>query len=180
MWTVLLTARDPVGPEARAAREAVCAAYWRPICAYLSALGLSKEDAEDATQTLLADFTNGGAIGRVDPAKGRLRHFLKAAARHALYNHRRAAKAVRRGGGQADLSLGSSAMSAMNDSLCPKCRTPQPLGNIGGMCPGCLALGGELDWLSAPQPVAFPGSGKGCICTTKITFGHPPGKTKVH
>ena len=88
-------------------------AYWRRICAYLGALGLSKEDAEDATQTLLADFTNGGAIGRVDPAKGRLRHFLKAAARHALYNHRSAAKAVRRGGGQADLSLDELPDSAM-------------------------------------------------------------------
>ena len=72
MWTVLLTARDPAAPEARAAREAVCAAYWRPVCAYLGALGLSKEDAEDATQTVLAEFTNGGSIGRVDPAKGRL------------------------------------------------------------------------------------------------------------
>ena len=113
MWTVLLTARDPAAPEAREARESVCAAYWRPICAYLGALGLSKEDAEDATQTLLADFTTGGSIGRVDPSKGRLRHFLKAAARHALYNHRRAAKAVRRGGWQADLSLDELPDSAM-------------------------------------------------------------------
>ena len=45
-------------------------------------------------------------------------------------------------------------MNAMNDSLCPKCGTRQPLGIIGGMCPGCLALGGELDWLNAPQPIA--------------------------
>jgi DNA-directed RNA polymerase specialized sigma24 family protein len=105
MWSVLLTARDPAAPEARAAREAICAAYWRPVCAYLGALGLSKEDAEDATQTLLAEFTNGDSISRVDPAHGRLRHYLKAAARHALYNQRRAARAQRRGGGQAGLSF---------------------------------------------------------------------------
>lgn len=105
VWTLLFTARDPAAPGARAARESVCAAYWRPVCAYLVALGLSKEDAEDTTQSVLAAFTNGGSIDRVDPAQGQLRHFLKAAARHALYNHRRTARATRRGGGQRDLPL---------------------------------------------------------------------------
>jgi DNA-directed RNA polymerase specialized sigma24 family protein len=101
MWTVLLAARDPAAREAREAREAVCAAYWTPICAYLTALGLAKEDAEDVTQSVLADFTNGGSIERVDRARGRLRHFFKATARNALYNHRRASNAARRGGGDA-------------------------------------------------------------------------------
>ncbi len=105
MWTVLLTARDPAAPDARAAREAVCAAYWQPVCAYLRALGLAHEDAEDAAQKVLADFCHDGSLERVDRARGRLRHFFKAAARHALYNHRRTANAVRRGGGGAALSL---------------------------------------------------------------------------
>lgn len=105
MWTVLLTARDPAGPEARAAREAVCAAYWRPVRDYLATLGLSREDAEDAAQKVLADFCHDGSLERVDRARGRLRHFFKAAARHALYNHRRAANATRRGGGAGNVAL---------------------------------------------------------------------------
>lgn len=113
MWTVLLTARDPASPEARAAREAVCAAYWRPVRDYLATLGLSPEDAEDAAQKVLGDFCHDGSLQRVDRARGRLRHFFKAAARHALYNHRRAANALRRGGGDAGVSFDELPDSAL-------------------------------------------------------------------
>ena len=39
---------------------------------------------------------------------------------------------------------------------CPECGTPQPLGAIGGLCPGCLARGGA-EWLASPPPVAGDG-----------------------
>lgn len=105
MWTVLLAARDPAAPEAVAAREEICRAYWRPVFSYLQSLGLRPDEAEEVTQNLLAHFCQPGGMADVDRAKGRLRHFLKASARHALWNFRRDARALKRGGAKADLPL---------------------------------------------------------------------------
>jgi RNA polymerase sigma-70 factor (ECF subfamily) len=102
-WTVLLSARDPAA--ASAAREEVCRAYWQPVCAYLRALGLDHGQAEDVTQQVLASFCHDGWIERVDRAKGRLRHFFKAAARHAVANHFRDARRQKRGDGAAPVSV---------------------------------------------------------------------------
>ena len=105
MWTALLAARDPDAPEAVAARDEVCRAYWRPVFSYLQSLGLPHAEAEDVTQTVLSYFCHSGWMARVDREKGRLRHFLKATARHALYNFRRDGGAMKRGGGTAELRL---------------------------------------------------------------------------
>lgn len=61
--------------------------------------------AEDLTQSILAHFCNDGWIETVDRANGRLCHFFKAAARHALSNHFRDAKRQKRGGESTALSL---------------------------------------------------------------------------
>lgn len=109
-WTVLLQARGPAAPESREATEALCRAYWRPVFHYLRALGLDESAAEDLAQTVLADFCAG--LDRIDRAHGRLRHFLRAAARHALYNHRRDAAAAKRGNGATPLPLDDVAEAA--------------------------------------------------------------------
>lgn len=98
-WTMLLTARDPASGVAQRAREEVCRAYWQPVCAYLESLGMAHPEAQDLTQTVLASFCTDGWIERVDRAHGRLRHFFKAAARHAVANHFRDAKRLKRGEG---------------------------------------------------------------------------------
>lgn len=105
MWTVLLHARDPGSPEACAAREELCRAYWRPVHAWLCTLGLRADEAEDLTQRLLADLCHGEAMAGIDREKGRLRNFFKVAARHLLYSYRRDAAAQKRGGGSAALVL---------------------------------------------------------------------------
>jgi DNA-directed RNA polymerase specialized sigma24 family protein len=104
-WTALLQARDPAAPEAREAMETLCRAYWRPVFHYLRALGLDEPAAEDVAQGVLANFCTSGALERMDRSNGKLRHFLKAAARHALYNYRRDAAAARRGSGEAPLKI---------------------------------------------------------------------------
>jgi RNA polymerase sigma-70 factor (ECF subfamily) len=116
-WTVLLSARDP--EAAGAAREEVCRAYWQPVCAYLRSLGLDHAQAQDVTQTVLASFCHDGWIERVDRAKGRLRHFFKAAARHAVANHFRDAKRRKRGNGAVALSVDD-----MTDAELPRAEAP--------------------------------------------------------
>jgi len=104
-WTVLLTARDAGAPAVEAARETLCRAYWRPVADYMQALGLSREQAEDGAQEMIAGLCRDGALAQIDPAKGRLRHFLKASARHLVFNFRRSESTHKRGNGAAPLSL---------------------------------------------------------------------------
>jgi RNA polymerase sigma-70 factor (ECF subfamily) len=118
-WTVVVSARDPASGVAHQAREEVCRAYWPPVCAYLESLGLDHAQAQDVTQNVLASFCHDGWIERVDRAHGRLRHFFKAAARHAVANHFRDAKRLKRGNGAAPLSL-----DEMTDAELPQADAP--------------------------------------------------------
>lgn len=89
----------------REAREALCKAYWQPVESYLEALGLSTLDAEDGAQELMATVCRDDVLTQIDPAKGRLRHFFKAAARHLMLNRRRDAMTQKRGEGAPHASL---------------------------------------------------------------------------
>ncbi len=104
-WTVLLTARDPGAPGMMQARETLCQIYWPPVARYLQALGLGREDAEDGAQEILSGLFDEGALLKLDPARGRLRHYLKAAARHLSHNLHRHRAAKKRGGGEAELNF---------------------------------------------------------------------------
>ena len=83
----------------REAREALCKAYWQPVASYLQALGLSTMDAEDGAQELMSTVCREDVLAQIDPSKGRLRHFFKAAARHLMLNRRRDAMTQKRGEG---------------------------------------------------------------------------------
>lgn len=104
-WTVLLTARKPDAAETREARETLCKVYWRPVASYLQALGLTHEQAEDGAQETMSALCSDGALAEINPANGRLRHFLKAAARNLVLNFRRNESTQKRGAGVATLSL---------------------------------------------------------------------------
>ncbi len=104
-WTRVLTAQDPLAPDARMAREEVCRTYWQPVYSYFRALGSDREDALDLTQELLAEFCDGGGLDRVNPEAGSLRSYLKTTARHRIVNLRRDRSARKRGGGTFALSL---------------------------------------------------------------------------
>jgi RNA polymerase sigma-70 factor (ECF subfamily) len=96
------------------AREEVCRAYWQPVYSYFRALGSDREDALDLTQELLADFCDGGGLGRVNPETGSLRSYLKTTARHRLVNLHRDRSAKKRGGGAFQLAL-----SELDDASIP-------------------------------------------------------------
>jgi RNA polymerase sigma-70 factor (ECF subfamily) len=78
------------------ALERVLALYRDPIVAWLGRQGLSPEDAEDVTQEVLGRLV--GVLERADPERGRLRALVKAVTRNTLTDHRRAARALKRGG----------------------------------------------------------------------------------
>jgi DNA-directed RNA polymerase specialized sigma24 family protein len=82
------------------------AIYRSPVQAYFRYQGLSPEDAEDLTQSLLMDFfLVKHSHRRLAPARGRFRDYLRRAARHLLLDFRKYGRAKRRGGGQPRVSL---------------------------------------------------------------------------
>lgn len=114
-WTIVLAAQNANAPAMREAREALCKAYWQPVASYLQALGLSMMDAEDGAQELMSTVCREEVLTQIDPAKGRLRHFFKAAARHLMLNRRRDAMTQKRGEGAHHAGL-----DEMPDSVLPQ------------------------------------------------------------
>lgn len=98
-WTVVLAAGSDA-PEARAALDELCAAYWYPLYAFLRRDGHADEEALDLVQDFVAALLEGRSIDGADPERGRFRAYLIGALRHHTQNSRRAASAVKRDGGQ--------------------------------------------------------------------------------
>jgi RNA polymerase sigma-70 factor (ECF subfamily) len=96
-WTLILGSRDDAEAR-RGALEQLFAAYWKPIYFYARRKGLSVEDAQDAVQGLLAKLLESDFLGRLDPARGRFRGYLKAAMDHHLVNLHERDAAQKRGG----------------------------------------------------------------------------------
>lgn len=90
---------------AAVALEELCRSYWFPVYAYLRRSGQSPHDAEDLTQGFLASIIRNGDLAAATPARGRFRSFLLGALRHFLSDERKKARAQKRGGGQAVISL---------------------------------------------------------------------------
>src|SRR5829696_7582619 len=80
------------------ALEGLCRTYWYPIFLFLRRSGWTAHDAEDLTQAFFQRVLERDYLRAVDRSKGKFRSFLLAMLRHFLANHRRDARAVKRGG----------------------------------------------------------------------------------
>jgi DNA-directed RNA polymerase specialized sigma24 family protein len=104
-WTVVVAAGRRPTPQSAAALEELCRTYWFPLYAYLRRRGHSKENAEDLAQAFFARFLQKNYLEGLNSERGRFRAFLLAALKHFLANERDKARAAKRGGGIAPLSL---------------------------------------------------------------------------
>lgn len=104
-WSVVLAARGPATPQSRQALAALCEGYWYPLYAYVRRRGFAADDAQDLTQAFFARLLEKDVLDWADPLRGRFRSFLLGSLKHFLANHRRQARALKRGGGAAKLSL---------------------------------------------------------------------------
>jgi len=104
--SAVLAARSDDPAERSRALEAIAAAYWKPIYKYLRIRwGKSNEDAKDLTQDFFAKLFEKEYLDDFDPAKARLRTFLRICADRFVANESKAAKRLKRGGGAPHLSL---------------------------------------------------------------------------
>ncbi|MGB0035377.1 MAG: sigma factor [Candidatus Acidiferrales bacterium] len=112
-WSAVVAARSQDPAERSRAFESIVAAYWKPIYKYVRIRwGKSNEDAKDLTQDFFARLIEKGTLEDFDPAKARLRTFLRVCADHFVANDSKAAKRLKRGGDAIHLSLDFPAAEA--------------------------------------------------------------------
>ena len=103
-WTRIVAARDR--PDLR--REVLgelCATRWQPLYVHLRKQGLPRERAEDVVQGFLVHLLERDFLERLDPGRGRLRAYLKAALAHYQANLHEQESAQKRGGGARALAF---------------------------------------------------------------------------
>jgi RNA polymerase sigma-70 factor (ECF subfamily) len=102
---VVLATREAGSPDAGAALESLCQAYWYPLYAYARRLGQSPHDAQDLTQEFFARLLEKRWLDSADREKGRFRTFLVTAFKRFLANEWDRARRQKRGGQAAHLPL---------------------------------------------------------------------------
>jgi RNA polymerase sigma-70 factor (ECF subfamily) len=107
-WSLVLAARDRAEPGADDALASLCGLYWYPLYAYVRRRGHGADGAHDLTQEFFARLLEKDFLAGVDRGKGKFRAFLLAACNHFLANEHDRARAKKRGGGRAILSLSAS------------------------------------------------------------------------
>jgi RNA polymerase sigma-70 factor (ECF subfamily) len=104
-WSRVVAAGDGTGPDAREALAELCAAYWYPLYALIRRKGHDADAALDLTQDYFARLLERGHVAVAEPAKGRFRSFLRTDCGFFLADQRDLARALKRGGGRAPLSI---------------------------------------------------------------------------
>ncbi len=104
-WSLVLAAAKRDEPASREALQALCAAYWYPLYAFVRRSGHSADQAQDLTQGFFTRFLDKDYLKSVDRAKGKFRSFLLASVRHFLANEADRRRAKKRGGGRPALPL---------------------------------------------------------------------------
>jgi DNA-directed RNA polymerase specialized sigma24 family protein len=107
-WSLILNAQDASSPQAAAALDKLCRTYWYPLYVFIRRQGEDEESAKDLTQGFFARLLEKHYLAQVHREKGKFRSFLLAALKHYLADERDKARAQKRGGGQAFVSLDDS------------------------------------------------------------------------
>ena len=97
-WSLVLAASGPATPEAAAALEQLCATYWYPLYSFLRRHNRSHHDAQDLTQSFIAQLLEKNRLLSVDRRKGKFRSFLLASLKNFLANEWDKTQALKRGG----------------------------------------------------------------------------------
>ena len=102
---MVLAATGQPSPEAEAALETICRAYWYPLYAFVRRSGQSPPDAQDLTQEFFRHLLEKRWLEAVDREKGRLRTFLVTALKHFMAKEWRRASAQKRGGSHSHVPM---------------------------------------------------------------------------
>lgn len=104
-WSIVVSAGQQPSPDSRRALASLCEAYWQPLYAYARRRVPDVNEAQDLTQAFFAELLEKNYVGSATAERGRFRAFLLTAFKHFLSKQWEKAKAQKRGGGRAPISL---------------------------------------------------------------------------
>lgn len=127
-WSVLEAARSTEQTQRAWAMDTLCAAYWKPVYKYVRLRwNRPAEDAQDLTQGFFVELIERGLLEKYDPAKSRLRTYLRVCADSFVMNEGKAAKRQKRGGNVAHVALDfSSAEEELGGATMDPAAIPSP------------------------------------------------------
>ena len=105
-WSVIdaVNSHDPA--EQTRALDTLFAAYWKPVYKYVRLRwNRPAEDAQDLTQGFFAETLERNLLAKFDPAKSRLRTYLRLCVDSFVMNQDKAARRQKRGGNVAHVAL---------------------------------------------------------------------------
>ena len=105
-WSVVEAARSPNPEQRQRALETLISAYWKPVYKYIR-LHWNKdgEQAKDLTQDFFARVLEKRLLDRFDPARARLRTYLRLCVDGVVMNTDKSAQRLKRGGDVTLVSL---------------------------------------------------------------------------
>jgi len=105
-WSVIDAARSTDAAARERALAALFAAYWRPVYKYIRIRwNRPAEDAQDLTQGFFGEILERDLLAKYDPAKSRLRTYLRVCADSFVMNHDKAVSRQKRGGNVLHVAL---------------------------------------------------------------------------
>src|SRR5438552_9810911 len=104
-WSLVIGAGRLGSREADEALAQLCQRYWYPLYAYVRRRVRDVSEAQDLTQEFFARLLEKNTLAAASRERGRFRSFLLAAMNNFLLNEWDKAKAQKRGGGRAPISL---------------------------------------------------------------------------
>ncbi len=105
-WSVIdaVKSEDPV--EQTRALDTLFAAYWKPVYKYVRLRwNRPTEDAQDLTQGFFAEMLERDLLAKYNPAKSRLRTYLRLCVDSFVLNQEKAARRQKRGGNATHVAL---------------------------------------------------------------------------
>jgi RNA polymerase sigma factor (sigma-70 family) len=125
-WSAVVAARSGEQAERKRGLSRIAEAYWRPVYKLLRLRwNKSHEDARELTQEFFARLLEDDLLASYDPAKGRLRTFLRTCLDALVMNDERDRARLKRGGDreivpldceQAERELSSGSLAAPADA----------------------------------------------------------------
>ena len=104
-WSLVVAAGHRSSADSEAAMAELCQTYWYPLYAYIRRRVTDVNEAQDLTQGFFARLLEKNDLAAAQPERGRFRAFLLTSFKNFLSNEWDKLRALKRGGGQALISL---------------------------------------------------------------------------
>jgi RNA polymerase sigma factor (sigma-70 family) len=105
-WSVIDAAKSADPAEQARALDTLFAAYWKPVYKYVRLRwNRPAEDAQDLTQGFFAEMLERELLAKYNPAKSKLRTYLRLCVDSFVMNQEKAARRQKRGGNATHLAL---------------------------------------------------------------------------